>query len=89
MWSFVEKAYPICRSITGDGVRATLALLGEHVPLEVHEVPSGTKILDWTVPKEWNVAAASIRGPGGEIVADFARHNLHLVSYSVPVRQHR
>ena len=86
MWSFVERAYPICRSITGDGVRKTLALLAERIPLEVHEIPSGTKILDWTVPKEWNVEGASIRAPGGEVVADFARHNLHLVSYSVPVR---
>ncbi|HVR29149.1 MAG TPA: DUF4910 domain-containing protein [Thermoanaerobaculia bacterium] len=86
MWRFVERAYPLCRSLTGAGVRQTLALLGERIPLEIHEVPSGTRVLDWTVPKEWNVSAAWIRGPGGETVADFAEHNLHLVSYSVPVR---
>jgi aminopeptidase-like protein len=86
MWSFVERAYPICRSITGDGVRRTLALLGERLPLEVHEVPSGTPILDWTVPKEWNLRSARLRGPGGEVIADTARHNLHVVSYSVPTR---
>jgi aminopeptidase-like protein len=85
MWRFVERAYPICRSITGDGVRRTLALLGERIPLQVHEVPSGTRILDWTVPKEWNLKSASMRGPGGEVIADVARHNLHIVSYSVPV----
>jgi aminopeptidase-like protein len=86
MWSFVEDAYPICRSITGDGVRRTLALLGRRIPIEIHEVPTGTPILDWTVPKEWNPRAARIRGPRGRVVADFADHNLHLLSYSVPVR---
>jgi aminopeptidase-like protein len=86
MWRFVERAYPICRSITGDGVRRTLALLGERISLQVHEVPSGTRILDWTVPKEWNLKAASIRGPRGEVIADLADCNLHVVSYSVPVR---
>ena len=86
MWRFVERAYPICRSITGDGVRQTLALLGERIPLQVHEVPSGTRILDWTVPREWNLKSASIRGPRGEVIADVADHNLHVVSYSVPVR---
>ncbi len=86
MWRFVERAYPICRSITGDGVRQTLALLGERIPLQVHEVPSGTRILDWTVPREWNLKSASIRGPRGEVIADAADHNLHVVSYSVPVR---
>jgi aminopeptidase-like protein len=87
MWRFVERAYPICRSITGDGVRRTLALLGERIPLEVHEVASGTRVLDWTVPKEWNVKEARLRGPRGETIADFADHNLHLLSYSVPVRE--
>src|SRR6187455_1730832 len=85
MWSFVERAYPICRSLTGDGVRQTLALLAENIPLTVHEVPSGTRVLDWTVPKEWNVRAARIGGPGGETIVDFADCNLHLVSYSAPV----
>jgi aminopeptidase-like protein len=86
MWRFVERAYPICRSITGDGVRRTLALLGERIPLEIHEVPTGTRILDWTVPKEWNLVSATLRDPRGELIADSADHNLHVVSYSVPVR---
>ncbi len=85
MMDFVRQAYPICRSITGDGVRQTLDLMGEIVPLEVHEVPSGTRVLDWTVPDEWNVRAAWIKGPDGRKVVDFAEHNLHLLNYSEPV----
>ncbi len=83
----VEELYPVCRSITGDGVRETLRRIGERIPLEVREVPTGTEVLDWTVPKEWNVRGAWIRGPDGEKVVDFADHNLHLVSYSEPVRR--
>lgn len=86
MHALVAELYPLCRSITGDGVRATLRAIGREVPLEVHEVPSGTPVFDWTVPKEWNVREAWIRGPRGETVVDFARSNLHLVSYSAPVR---
>jgi aminopeptidase-like protein len=86
MWGFVERAYPICRSLTGDGVRSTLALLGERIQLVVHEVPTGTRVLDWTIPREWNASGATLSGPRGETVADFADCNLHLVSYSVPVR---
>ena len=85
---FAERAYPICRSITGEGVRETLALIGRIVPsLEVHEVPSGTPVFDWEVPREWNVRDAWVRGPSGEKVVDFRRHNLHLLSYSVPVHR--
>jgi aminopeptidase-like protein len=86
MYRFAASLYPICRSITGDGVRATLRAVGAHLPLTIHEVPTGTAVLDWTVPREWNVRDAWIRGPGGEKIVDFAAHNLHLVSYSVPLR---
>jgi aminopeptidase-like protein len=86
LYSLVEELYPNCRSITGEGVRRTLGILRKIVPLEVHEVPSGTKVLDWTVPPEWNIREAWIRGPQGERVVDFARHNLHVVNYSEPVR---
>lgn len=87
MMGFAERAYPIFRSLTGDGVRATLELLREGIPfLEVHEVPSGEPALDWTVPKEWNVREAWIEGPDGKRVVDVADHTLHLLGYSVPFR---
>ena len=85
MVRFIAKAYPICRSITGDGVRRTLALIREHIPLEVHEVPSGTPVFDWTVPKEWNIRDAWIKDPSGRKVVDFQDSNLHVLSYSVPI----
>jgi aminopeptidase-like protein len=81
----VEELYPICRSITGDGVRATLGVLSRLLPVDVHEVPSGTPVLDWTVPPEWNIDDAYIAEPSGRRVVDFADSNLHVVSYSVPV----
>lgn len=86
MPGLAARLYPICRSITGNGVRETLRLLGEGLPLRVHEVPSGTPVLDWTVPDEWNIRAAWIRGPDGRVVADFRDHNLHVLNYSEPVR---
>jgi len=82
----VADIYPICRSITGDGVRGTLARLAKDVPLSVHEVPTGAQVLDWTVPREWNIRDAYVRVPGGPRVIDFRRSNLHVVGYSVPVR---
>jgi aminopeptidase-like protein len=85
MMALVEELYPICRSITGDGVRATLGVVGKVVPLEIHEVPSGTEVLDWTVPDEWNIREAYIADAGGKRVVDFADCNLHVVNYSVPV----
>jgi aminopeptidase-like protein len=81
-----EDLYPIVRSITGDGVRRTLAHIGAHLPLRVTEVPSGTQVFDWVVPDEWNVRAAHVTGPDGRRVVDLADHSLHLVSYSEPVR---
>lgn len=87
MHALVRELYPICRSITGDGLRQTLTHLAQEIPLVQHEVPSGTRVLDWTVPLEWNVRDAYVKAPGGERVIDFRRHNLHLVNYSVPVRR--
>lgn len=87
LYGLVEELYPLCRSITGDGVRETLRRIGDRIPLEVREVPTGTEVLDWTVPEEWNVRRAWIRGPDGQKVVDFADHNLHLVGYSRPVRR--
>src|SRR5258706_238773 len=86
MLALIEELYPICRSITGNGVRRTLEIVGRHVPLAVSEVPSGTAVLDWTVPKEWNIRDAWIKNAAGERVVDFRASNLHVVNYSVPVR---
>ncbi|WP_370970365.1 DUF4910 domain-containing protein [Amycolatopsis sp. cg9] len=85
--ALVERLYPICRSITGDGVRQTLDVIGEHIALERHEVPTGTAVLDWTIPQEWNIRDAYVAAPSGERVIDFQESNLHVVGYSVPVRQ--
>jgi aminopeptidase-like protein len=84
---FVGELYPMCRSITGAGVRQTLQWIGRHIPLEVSEVPSGTQVFDWQVPKEWNIRSAQVRDSSGRNVVDFSRHNLHVVSYSIPVRK--
>jgi aminopeptidase-like protein len=87
IYGFAEEAYPICRSLTGDGVRETLRLLQRRIPLEIREVPTGTAVFDWTVPREWNVRDAWVKDARGERVIDFRRHNLHLLGYSVPVHR--
>lgn len=86
MHALARDLFPIPRSITGDGFRETLARVGALLPLEVHEVPTGTRVLDWTVPREWNVREAWLRGPDGAPVVDVRDSSLHLVGYSVPVR---
>ena len=85
MFGFVEELFPICRSITGEGIRETLRRIAERIPLEIHEVPTGTEVFDWTVPKEWNIRDAYIKDRDGRRVVDFRKHNLHVVNYSVPV----
>lgn len=86
MHELATELFPICRSITGDGVRQTLRILEGHLPgLAIHEVPSGTRVFDWVVPKEWNVRDAYVLDPRGEKIIDFKSNNLHLVGYSVPV----
>ncbi len=85
MHARLTSLYPICRSITGDGVRQTLAELRSTIPLEIHDVPSGTQVFDWTVPNEWNIRDAWIRNAAGQRVVDFKNTNLHVVSYSTPI----
>jgi aminopeptidase-like protein len=84
---FAADLYPICRSITGDGIRRTLALIQKRIPLQTCEVPTGTPVFDWTVPKEWNILDAYIKDTSGRRVVDFLKCNLHLMNYSVPVHQ--
>jgi aminopeptidase-like protein len=87
MHALIAELYPICRSITGDGLRETLRRLEAYIPLAVHEVPSGTSVLDWTVPHEWNIRDAYVKNSRGERVVDFRQSNLHVLNYSVPVRR--
>lgn len=82
----VETLFPLPRSLTGHGVRNTLKEIARHIPLTITEVPSGTPVLDWQVPNEWNIRAASIKSLSGETLIDFDRSNLHVVSYSRPIR---
>jgi aminopeptidase-like protein len=84
--AFAAELYPICRSITGAGVRKTLQLINERIALEWHEVPSGSKVFDWEVPLEWNIDDAWVSDADGRRVVDFKAHNLHILSYSEPVR---
>lgn len=86
MYALIARLYPICRSITGNGVRETLAIIAEQIPLQRHEVPSDTPVFDWTVPPEWNIRDAYVKNRHGERVIDFRRSNLHVLNYSVPVR---
>lgn len=87
MYELMKRLFPICRSITGEGVRETLRILKETIPLDIIEVPTGTKVLDWEIPQEWNVKDAYVMNEKGERIIDFRENNLHLVSYSRPVNK--
>lgn len=92
MYRLAEAIFPLCRSITGDGVRQTLKILSDFISqdgmtLAIHEVPSGTKAFDWTVPKEWAIRAAYIENEQGEHIIDMKHNNLHIMGYSIPVDQ--
>lgn len=80
-----DKLFPICRSITGPGLRETISIMSEQIPLEMFSVPTGTQLFDWQVPKEWIIRGGWLKGPDGEVVADFDVSNLHIVNYSTPV----
>jgi aminopeptidase-like protein len=85
MHELMRELYPICRSITGDGVRQTLNILKKIIPLDIHEVASGIKVFDWTVPMEWNIKDAYVKNSKGEKIIDFKNSNLHVLNYSLPV----
>jgi aminopeptidase-like protein len=80
---YLQRLWPICRSLTGNGVRESLAILNEVVPLEIHEVATGTPVFDWTIPMEWNLRSAQLINPNGEVIADMQINNLHVVNYSI------
>ena len=86
MYALCDKLFPVCRSITGNGVRQTLQTLQALCPsMTMHEVPTGTQVFDWTVPKEWNIRDAWIKNSNGEKILDFHKTNLHVMGYSLPV----
>jgi aminopeptidase-like protein len=85
LYSLVTRLYPICRSITGDGVRESLQIIREAIPVQINEVASGTKVFDWTIPEEWNIKDAYIKNARGEKIVDFKKLNLHVLNYSTPV----
>jgi aminopeptidase-like protein len=87
MYRLISELYPICRSITGDGVRKTLDILKKYIPLEIHEVSTDTQVFDWTVPKEWNIRNAYVKNSQGEKVIDFQKSNLHILNYSIPIQK--
>lgn len=87
MFSLAKTLFPICRSITGNGVRQTLQILSEEIPLRIHEVPTGTRVFDWEVPREWNINDAYIKNSRGEKIIDFSNSNLHVLNYSIPVNK--
>ena len=87
MHSVMTELFPICRSITGDGVTQTLNIIKRDIPLSIRKIPTGTKVFDWEVPKEWNINEAYIKNSRGEKIIDFANSNLHVLNYSIPVDQ--
>jgi aminopeptidase-like protein len=87
MYGLIAELFPICRSITGNGLRETLKIIQKHIPLEIHEIPSGTQVFDWTVPKEWNIRDAYVKNSKGEKIIDFQKSNLHVLNYSIPVKK--
>ncbi len=86
MYRRIADLYPICRSITGQGIRDTLDYIKREIALTIHQVPTGTPVLDWTVPREWNIRDAYVMNSRGEKIIDFKKHSLYILNYSVPFR---
>ena len=87
IYSLIAELFPICRSITGQGLRQTLKIIGGYIPLEIHEVPTGTKVFDWTIPKEWNIRDAYVKNSKGQKIINFQESNLHVLNYSIPINK--
>jgi len=87
IYDLMTDLFPIPRSTTGNGVRETLRRIGKIIPMDVHEVPTGTRVLDWVVPKEWNIKDAYVKNTKGERVIDYQKSNLHIVNTSMPVKK--
>ena len=87
IYKLAEQLFPICRSITGNGVRETLKIIQEYIPIKIHEIPTGTKVFDWAVPKEWNIKDAYVMDEDGKKIVDFQENNLHILGYSTPINK--
>lgn len=87
IYQLIEELYPICRSITGDGFRTSLEIVAKYIPLELYKVSSGTQVLDWVIPREWNIRDAYIKNSNGDKIVDFQINNLHLLNYSIPINK--
>lgn len=87
MFSLMQELFPICRSITGNGVRKTLERIKKDIPLSKFEIPTGTQVFDWTIPKEWNIVDAYVSDLSGKKIIDFQKSNLHVVNYSIPIKK--
>ena len=87
MHDLANVLFPICRSLTGEGVRETLKIISREIPIKINEVPTGTKVFDWSVPKEWNIRDAYIITPNGEKICEFKKINLHVLGYSTPINK--
>ncbi|MCC5651539.1 DUF4910 domain-containing protein [Nostoc sp. XA013] len=87
MYQLISDLYPLCRSITGDGLRKTLDIIQKNIPLAIHDIPSGTEVFDWTIPKEWNIRDAFIKNSQGQKIIDFHESNLHIVNYSINIHE--
>ena len=87
MFSLMQELFPICRSITGNGVRKTLERIKKDISLSKFEIPTGTEVFDWTIPKEWNIVDAYVSDLSGKKIIDFQKSNLHVVNYSIPIKK--
>jgi aminopeptidase-like protein len=85
MYDLMQELFPICRSITGNGVRETLEIIKKIIPIEIHEIPSNTQVYDWKIPKEWNIRDAYVKDSSGKKIIDFQKSNLHVLNYSIPI----